>query len=103
MEATGIAGAELSDRALHAFEIWGGQQLSAGAEDQAVLGIEPIHGDLFIEVSAGRCKDLAEDLGVEKEGWPGIEFEAVPLHGGGAASDDIPAFDNGDIDPRPRQ
>ena len=103
VEATDVVRAELSDRALHAFEVWRGQQLSARAEDQAVLGIEPIHGDLFIEVSAGRRKDLAQDPGVEKEGWTGIEFEAVSLQGGGAAADDIPAFHNGDVDPRPCQ
>ncbi len=103
VEAARVVRAELSDRALHPLQVWRGQQLSARAEDQAVLGIEPIHGDLFIEVPPGGSKDLAQNSGVEKEGWAGIEFEAVSLHGGGAATDNIPPFHNGDVDARPRQ
>ncbi len=79
------------------------QQLSAGAEDQAVMGIQPVHGDLFIEISAGGREDLAQNPGVEKKGWPGIEFEAVPLHGGGAAADDVSPFHYGDVDTRAGQ
>jgi hypothetical protein len=65
------------------------------------MGIQPVHGDVFIEVSAGGSEDLAQNLGIEKEGWPGIEFETVPLHGRGAAADDISLFHYRDVDTRP--
>jgi hypothetical protein len=67
------------------------------------MGIQPVHGDVFIEVSAGGSEDLAQNLGIEKEGWSGIEFETVPFHGGGAAADDVTLFHYRDVDTRPGQ
>jgi hypothetical protein len=101
MEATGIVRAELCDCMLHAFQVRGSQQFPTRAEDQAVLGIEPIHGDFFIKVSARGSKDLAQHFGIKKEGRTSIEFESVSLHGGSAATDNIAALDDGDVDTRP--
>ncbi len=100
MEAAGVVRAEPGDRALHALQVRRSQQLSTRAEDQAVLGIQPIHGNLFIEVSTGGRKDLAQYFRVKKEGWPGIEFEAASLHGGGAATDNVSPLHDGDVDAR---
>ena len=103
LEAACVARAKLCDRALHSLEVWGCQQFSARAEDQPVLGIQPVHGDLFIEVSAGGSKDFAQYPGIKKEGWPGIELKTVALHGGGAAADNLSAFHDGYIDARSLQ
>ena len=103
MEAAGILRAELGDGLLHPLQIRRSHQLSARAEDQAVMGIQPVHRDFFIEVSAGGGENLAQHFGVEKKSWPGIEFETVPFHGGGAAANHFSPFHDGDVDTRPGQ
>jgi hypothetical protein len=103
VEAAGVLRAELGDRPLHTLEVGRSQQFSAGTEDQAVVGIEPVHRDLLIEISAGGGEDLAQHFGIKEKGWPGIEFETVPLHGGGAAADNVSPFHDGDVDARPGQ
>ena len=102
-KAAGVLRAELGDCALHTLQVRCSQQLATGAEDQPVLGIQSIHGNLFIETSTCCRKDLAQYFWVEEESRPGIEFETASLHGGGTAADDVAPLHDGDIDSRPRQ
>ena len=103
MEATSVFRAQLRDGALHTLQVWCCQQFAARAEDQAVLRIEAVHRDFFIQVPACGSKYFAQYLGVKEKGWPGIELETVLLHGRCAATDDLASFHYGYVDARSLQ
>ena len=97
-EGLGVVGGDAGDLGFHALDVGRGIDLAARAEDEAVLRIEAVHGDLAIEVVAGVREDFFENAGVEEEGRADVEFVAVLREGGGAAADAIVLFDDGDSD-----
>jgi hypothetical protein len=99
MEAKRVFGRDCSDGFFHLLEVGSGEQFAPGTEDEPVLGIEAMHGDLGIEVAADGGEDLAQHAGIEEKS--GADVEAIAgfgFHGGGATTGAVTLFDDGDTD-----
>ena len=78
-----ITGRKGRDLPLHPFHVGSGFDVAPCAEDESVLRIEPNHRRFLMQVAADRGEDRFEDAGVQEEGRPQVESEAVSLEGRG--------------------
>ena len=93
----------LRDRALHPVEVRRGVQRAPGAEDQAVLRVEPDEFHLLPQVPADGLEDRRQDLGVQEERRADVEPKPVRLQGRRAPTHLRLAFEHGHAQARLRQ